>query len=108
MLQFSKLRLKAQVPSFPLKDLPIGPCTCGPLLDRYKEDLEKARIELKERGEILDSMAKDFASRVAENEGTANQLRECEECLLDTNRERDEFQEKVESDRDLRIGFADN
>jgi len=86
------------VPSFPLKDLPIGPCTCGPLLDRYKEDLEKTRAELKERGEVLDSTIKELASKVEENESTASQLRDCEECLQDTNRERDKFQEKVERD----------
>ncbi len=87
--------LKTQVPSFTLKDLPVGPCSCGPLLERYKVDLEKAREELKERAQTLETIAKELASRTKDHEETLKQLAESEECLLDANREKDQLQEKV-------------
>lgn len=94
-VQFSKLMLQTQVPSFPLKDLPIGPCNCSPLLECYKDDLEKARAELKERAKLLDAAAKDLAAQAKEHERIRGELARNQELLQEANSERDQFQTKV-------------
>ena len=93
--QFSKLMLKTQVPSFPLKDLPIGPCTCSPLLECYKEDLEKARADLKERAKLLDAAAKDLASQTKKHERILEELAGSRKLFQEASNERDQFQMKV-------------
>lgn len=80
-MQLSELSLGTQAPSFPLKDLPLGPCECGPLLERYKEDLEQARGEILERARQLEAASKDLASLSREHGETLDKLTKSQEMF---------------------------
>ena len=67
---------------FSCQDVSLGPCSCGPLLERYKEDLDQARLDLEERvGQLevvkleVTSLQKDDKDKVEELESNRNMLK---------------------------------
>ena len=93
--QLSELRLGSQAPGFTLKDLPLGPCTCVPLLERYKEDLELARGEIAERTRQLEAASKSLALLNEEHGKTLEKLAKSQAMFQKISHEQKFFQGEV-------------
>lgn len=81
--------------SFPRKDVPMGPCTCGPLLERYKQDLEQARSDLAEQMEELETVRGEMATLQGEHRETLEQLAESRNMLQKTLQNQNFLEEEV-------------
>lgn len=87
--------MSSQSVPFPLEDLPLGPCTCGPLLERYKVELEHVRGEVQRRVQELELVRKELTSLQQEHQATVEELARHGSKLQDISREKGALQQEV-------------
>ncbi len=94
-LQLSELKLDPQSVPFPLEDLPLGPCTCGPLLERYKQDLERVRCEVQSRAQELQGVRQEVHAVQLEHRATLEDLASHDGKLRDALQQKAAVEEEV-------------
>lgn len=93
--QLSELDLgKLKVP-FPLEDVSLGSCNCGPLLERYKEELEHVREEVQRRMQELEAVRKELTPLQREHQAMVEELAQHSSKLQDVSEDKAALQEEV-------------
>ena len=93
-MQLSELKLLSQSVPFPREDLPLG-CSCGPLLDRYKAELESVREELKKRAIEMGVVRAELSLLQGEHQETVEELVETCTQLQDLIQDKTTLQAEV-------------
>lgn len=94
MMQLSELKLLSQSVPFPREDFPLG-CSCGPLLDRYKVELESVREELTKRAIEMGVVRAELSSLRGEHQETVQELVETCSHLQDLLQEKTTLEVEV-------------
>lgn len=94
-LQLSELNLDSTSVSFPLEDLPLGPCSCEPLLERYKVELQHVREELERRVKQLDMVSAEMETLHGQQQKTLEELNSSSNRLQETLQEKTSLEEEV-------------
>ena len=95
-LQLSELNLASQnLPPYPHEDIPLGDCTCGPILQRYKEELEHVRGELQRRVAELEVVKETLTAFQKEHQGVVEELASHSSKLQSSMQEKRDLLEEV-------------
>lgn len=87
--------MSSQAVPFPREDLPVGLCTCGPILDRYKEELNHVRREVEGRVSELEHVSGELSALQAEHQETVARSASSHSSLQDSLLEKLSLEEEV-------------
>lgn len=89
------MELVSQSVPFPREDLPLGPCTCGPLLERYKVELEHVRAEIESRRRKQEMASGETTALQGKHEQAIGELANSHNKLQESLQESRSLEEEV-------------